>query len=87
MIASEDIMSGAIKNLLSSFGDYEHLFENVFLLNTNSSAIEIRDALKEIGDEESSVYVGTLLRGSAWYNCIAKNSDIKQLYEDAEEDD
>lgn len=75
MIASEDIMSGAIKNLLSSFGDYEHLFENVFLLNTNSSAIEIRDALKEIGDEESSVYVGTLLRGSAWYNCIAKNSD------------
>ena len=32
MIASEDIMSGAIKNLLSSFGDYEHLFENVFLL-------------------------------------------------------
>lgn len=63
MIASEDIMSGAIKNLLSSFGDYEHLFENAFLLNTNSSAIEIRDALKEIGDEESSVYVGTLLRG------------------------
>lgn len=87
MIASEDIMSGAIKNLLSSFGDYKHLFENAFLLNTNSSAIEIRDALKEIGDEESSVYVGTLLRGSAWYNCIAKNSDIKQLYEDAEEDD
>ena len=87
MIASEDIMSGDIKHLLSSFGDYEHLFENAFLLNTNSSAIEIRDALKEIGDEESSVYVGTLLRGSAWYNCIAKNSDIKQLYEDAEEDD
>lgn len=72
VIASEDIMSGAIKNLLSSFGDYKHLFENAFLLNTNSSAIEIRDALKEIGDEESSVYVGTLLRGSAWYNCIAK---------------
>lgn len=87
VIVSEDIMCGAIKNLLSSFGDHEHLFENAFLLNTNSSSIEIRDALKEIGDEDSCVYVGTLSRGSAWYNCIAKNSDIKQLYEDAEEDD
>ena len=87
MIASEDIMSGAIKKMLSSFGDYEHLFENAFLLNSNRSSIEIRNALKEIGDEDSRVYVGTLLRGSAWYNCIARNSDIKQLYEDAEEDD
>lgn len=87
VIASEDIMSGAIKKMLSSFGDYEHLFENAFLLNSNRSSIEIRNALKEIGDEDSRVYVGTLLRGSAWYNCIARNSDIKQLYEDAEEDD
>lgn len=87
VIVTEDIMPGTIKTLLGSFGNYEHLFENAFLLNTNSSSIEIRDALKEICDEDSSVYVGTLLRGSAWYNCIAKNSDIKQLYEDAEEDD
>lgn len=87
VIVSEDIMRGAIKTLLGSFGNYEHLFENAFLLNTNGSSVEIRDALKEIGDEDSSVYVGTLLRGSAWYNCIAKNSDIKQLYEDAEKYD
>jgi len=87
VITTEDITDDSIKNLLGSFGDYEHLFENAFLLNANCSSIEIRDALKEIGDEDSSIYVGTLSRGSAWYNCIAKNSDIKQLYIDAEEDD
>lgn len=87
VIASEDITSGTIRNLLGSFGIYEHLFDNAFLLNSNWSSVEIRDALKEIGDEDCSVYVGTLSRGSAWYNSIAKNSDIRQLYKDAEEDD
>ena len=75
-----------IIRLLCSLGNYVHLFDNTFLLNSSLKSVIIRDfIITNYGSFEFSIYVSRLSRGSAWNNLSASNLAIKSLYSDGEE--
>lgn len=74
-----------IIHVLGGLGDIAELFENAFLIKTRYTAIDIRNELYDSLEDEPSIYVCRLARGSAWKNTSASSSEIKGIYSNEEE--
>ena len=74
-----------IIHILGGIGDIAELFENAFLIKTRYTAVDIRNELYDSLEDEPSIYVCKLARGSAWKNASASSSEIKGIYSNEEE--
>lgn len=74
-----------IIHILGGIGDIVELFENAFLIKTRYTAVDIRNELYDSLENEPSIYVCKLARGSAWKNTSASSSEIKGIYSNEEE--
>lgn len=75
-----------VREFINSYGESVYLFDNTFLLNSEMKSVDIRDSLRDcIDDEDISIYVSRLSRGSAWTNLKSSNLAIKALYNNGEE--
>ena len=72
-------------HILGGIGDIAELFENAFLIKTRYTAVDIRNELYDSLEDEPSIYVCKLARGSAWKNASATSAEIKGIYSNEEE--
>lgn len=64
---------------LESLGYYLKLTSTCYLLRTNSNAVDIREALKEV-DDEIGLFVSALTTPAAWRNLEVDNDKLKSMY-------
>lgn len=74
-----------IIHILGGIGDIAELFENAFLIKTRYTAVDIRNELYDSLEDEPSIYVCKLARGSAWKHTSASSAEIKGIYSNEEE--
>lgn len=83
---SSKVNTDLLKSVISGLGSFVYLFDNVFLLNTEITSVDIRDIImKHVEPNDYSIYVSRLSRGSAWSKVASTNVEIKSLYNDGEE--
>lgn len=73
LIADKDYSSlyKAIKN----YGTYAHVLESVWIVNSSTSSVDIRDNLKSFLDADDKIFVAKLTGQSAWINLNKEVAD------------
>ena len=67
-----------LDNLLSRMDRNLRLTDGVYILKTDLSAVEIRDAIKRLSDE-IVIFVSAVKAPAAWKNMNAENEEIKMM--------
>lgn len=78
-VGSIDI-SREIYECLKTKGNCLQLTTHSFMLATESSAVELRDAIKELEVTIDEIFVSKMELPAAWSNSLSKSSDIKTLF-------
>ena len=65
---------------LKSKGNCLQLSYHAYMLSTDSTAVELRDALKSMGRFIESIFVSRIVLPAAWSNSLSESSDIKALF-------
>lgn len=73
-----DIVETTI-SALSEIGERFNLIQDVFLLKTTLSTVEVRDYLRERGSA-SKVFVSSIAHDAAWSNVNINSQIIKDIY-------
>lgn len=73
-------ISREIYDYLKTKGNCLQLSHHAYMLSTDSTAVELRDALKSMGKSIESIFVSRMVLPAAWYNSLSENSDIKALF-------
>lgn len=60
---------------IRNYGSYAHILESVWIINSSSSSVEIRDNLKHYLDSDDKLFVAKLTGESAWKNLSNENSN------------
>lgn len=66
-----------LKDFIKSYGTWAHVTESLWAIMTEEKATEIRDELKEILPDGSSIFVIKSGVESAWSNVICKSKWLK----------
>lgn len=78
-VGSNDI-SREIYELLKTKGSCLQLTNYSFMILAEASAVELRDAIKELEVEIDRIFVSKMELPAAWSNSLSKSSDIKDLF-------
>ena len=73
-------VSREIYDYLKSKGDCLQLTYHSFMLAGQVTAVELRDAIKGMGNRIESVFVSKMALPAAWSNSLSESSDIKVLF-------
>lgn len=63
---------------IKSFGTWAHITKSLWAIKTDSSAVEIRDAIKKIVPDESRIFVAKSSGVAAWRNVFCRNAWLKE---------
>lgn len=73
-------VSKEIYDYLRTKGNCLQLSFHSFMLSAVVTAVELRDAIKNMGGAIDSIFVSKMALPAAWSNSLSESSDIKALF-------
>lgn len=66
-------------NRLLSMGNFLKISTTVYMLQSNLTAVDIRESLKDV-DDNRGIFISALTTPAAWRNIDVENDKIKEMY-------
>ena len=68
----------ALYSAIKSYEAWAHVTESTWLIKTEDSCVQVRDALKQKMDTNDRLFVGKLTGEAAWKNVICGSDKLKE---------
>lgn len=72
--------SDALENILSANFKNKKLAEDIYIILSSNSAVEVRNYLVSKINTIDKIFVGELSSSAAWRNLIADSDEIKEMF-------
>lgn len=63
---------------IKSFNAWAHITESTWFVKTDSSCVDIRNAISKIVEDSDSIFVAELTGVAAWKNVICNSNFLKE---------